>query len=927
MVEVLDDYYLLFVNKFDDVIVLIMKALVLGLGCSFEIEKHMSQQVVSFDPTSYLFKHFMLIMCKLFGSTFHVTMPDGSRSIFSMANEQPKVKIGSPDPILVLVSHDGMLSLMYPAQFFANKGLDIEKTSANPEYKVKSMFTPRQSYVPIREEQQPLAKDTDIKHKDHYVTSKLEDDYLSNDNIYNPMMAYKTEIDSKRASMFGRPEGAADSMQPGNNPHLSNYKDMQAATLINLSTYYSNHDDIFSGFVGVTQDQSERQKLLTFAGSPLVPRTLDASTPRLIDSIVADQETGIRPPGSMGSKKVEANFSESGYFEEQLHNGEGSILYSHDLRQSIDFCKNTSKQGIVVNDFANCSAFQQQEEKPDRATDLRQFYQTGDSEPDIPTDYLTLGPSDLAIYSHSNVQNSNAGVPSTELTFTDSKRQAMSLVDKIKLIISESQTGEHQTDGLGEEEEEGFEMKLPDVLDVSIPMVHTISKEQDQEPSDGRLKTIEESLNEDASLIGLGEGRNKIQFTTVQVQPKQTATFIPQQQPPNLPYPADSFPNTYVTNVQPSIYNLEASQPTIQPLKPPGPVGQLSAPTPVGVIANRLNTGGYVPKSDPTLSDKAKDPRYNKRPTASVELLNRINQTWIENHQVRPEMDFGPLEDRNNETRLLDPSAVDLRSDSQQLGFQQSQFTDQPSDRSPKKADLQPTVSLQTSDQDILTRKNQLLKRNDTDKPCRICSKPHRMTKMYYYDRAFFCADCYVVLAQRFKKINRCASCKSEPERVLILKFIMANPFVKSQGSLLFTREKKVDLFYTHMNKYSTIIHKDNDLLRTLQLISNNLVTPVSTFVEIKVCAKCQTLIVKCVICKNLICKQEAFCGDKCNHHYCLDCISIIFLKKYLQKKEFTCKGHFCWTKTLLVKVMQFLMGSLSTLEAECNLNNSRASR
>lgn len=200
MPEVLDDYYLLFLNKYDDVLVLILKALVLGLGCSFEVEKLLSKPVVAFDYLSPVFKHFMLVICKIFGCCFKIGLPNHTKCLFSHPTDQPKVKIGSKDTIAIEINNENMITILYDKEFFLQRGFDIERSHLNPSSNTKSMFMSRQSVAPKRDDKS--IKDLEAKAEEDNVVARLEDNYLSTENIFNPYMAYQNEIDSKRTSLI-----------------------------------------------------------------------------------------------------------------------------------------------------------------------------------------------------------------------------------------------------------------------------------------------------------------------------------------------------------------------------------------------------------------------------------------------------------------------------------------------------------------------------------------------------------------------------------------------------------------------------------------------------------------------------------------------------------------------------------------------------
>ena len=218
------------------------------------------------------------------------------------------------------------------------------------------------------------------------------------------------------------------------------------------------------------------------------------------------------------------------------------------------------------------------------------------------------------------------------------------------------------------------------------------------------------------------------------------------------------------------------------------------------------------------------------------------------------------------------------------------------------------------------SRKGKFLVTNDTEKACRICSQPNKLSKMYYYDSSFFCGKCYAEVSVRFKKksLNSCSGCaKNQSDKILGIKFLVGNKCVKNAGSLLFTKEKKVDRYYEYLKNINSMPLKSPELKRALELISNNIVTSLSTFADIKVCKTCCKDFDQCCICKLTLHKSELFSGDKCEHRYCLDCLTLIFLKKYKEKKEFTCKGKLCWKKTALEAVLAHLLKELDKLERE----------
>ena len=77
-------------------------------------------------------------------------------------------------------------------------------------------------------------------------------------------------------------------------------------------------------------------------------------------------------------------------------------------------------------------------------------------------------------------------------------------------------------------------------------------------------------------------------------------------------------------------------------------------------------------------------------------------------------------------------------------------------------------------------------------------------------------------------------------------------------------------------------------------------------------------------MCKDLLYNSELFKSDACSHAYCLDCLSLLFLKKYVQKLEFTCKASFCWKKTSLDHALRFIVQSLEALQTELSQSGLR---
>lgn len=190
---------------------------------------------------------------------------------------------------------------------------------------------------------------------------------------------------------------------------------------------------------------------------------------------------------------------------------------------------------------------------------------------------------------------------------------------------------------------------------------------------------------------------------------------------------------------------------------------------------------------------------------------------------------------------------------------------------------------------------------------------------MYYFDHSFFCDSCYGTACQKLKKkgMQTCAGCNQQTTKVLIVKFILSNKFTKNQGTLLFTKEMNVQPYYGYLHKYTAMVSKSPTLDRALLLISNNITTPVTTMAELKLCKTCVGDFGKCCVCKDTLYKQEMFKSDSCHHVYCLDCLSLIFLKKYVSKNELTCKGTLCWKKSSLDRAMRFITASLETVQEE----------
>jgi len=935
--ETLDDFYLLFLNKYDDVIVLVVKLLLVGLGCTFELEKRILQPHVNFDYDEALFKHFMNVFCKLFGCTFLIDYANGSAAMFSGVKDEAKIKLGSGKPIPIKIDNDDAINIVYDVEFFKSRGFDIEHslidhthhntqqvTDRGSEPERVSMFNGQKDVpVPTKESIGEYLKKAMQEHTDspvmkkydsqHYHGDFMEDNYLSNHNIYDPLNVYRSELDNKKAVQETLPHMKGITLSPafefesiskGDKPSIGSTSntvtikpppelqpthayphsalivplDTQNVTdpssypkQLDLSNYYSNE-------VGpLPNDRNSNVRVPTDYNTPVQAPHLpfDSSKAPHSDKVLEN----LPHLASQGNALSQAILTDSEDSSEEKHRRkpimeeeENSIIIKHDLNEkNIDFFKDS-----FLEDHPSLT----------NSTNIK------------PVKNLDSNTANLGLlYMQNNQTQPNSeplpAKPKPSTTNQDDQtspeKQYMKLGDHIKNLIDSPQI------------EDDFFLENSDYVDVhkisvtpedvkgnfsreNMQSSHAGIADTFQPPKQG-IATLESGFS--ASLMMQGEAIHSHPLSAYQ-------TFGGDKSNNEAPSPAKTNPLLQGLNLP----NSNKTSPTVDD-------NRLQSPT--------------KRKTDLRLSEKVSQIEAKKRPTASVELLNQISHTWLKR-----------LEAGTDSSSLKADAGA---GGANPAPTQVSHISNFNNTSAQKKVDLTPIEERHPISKEELipevegpTRKKLFLQSSDSEKPCRSCSKVEKLTKMYYYDRSFFCEQCYSVVSKRIKSkgMQNCSGCNERAERIMVVKFIMTNKLVRNEGSLLFTREKKVDLYYSYMNRYSSMPLKPMQLEKVLLLISNNIITPVSSFAEIKICMRCMnTLFDKCSVCKFLLHNNELFKVDKCQHSYCLDCLSLIFLKKYKLKQCFTCKGSFCWHKTDLENVLHYLLNKLEVLQAEYTKNTA----
>lgn len=217
-----------------------------------------------------------------------------------------------------------------------------------------------------------------------------------------------------------------------------------------------------------------------------------------------------------------------------------------------------------------------------------------------------------------------------------------------------------------------------------------------------------------------------------------------------------------------------------------------------------------------------------------------------------------------------------------------------------------------------LTRKDMFIAGAETKTICRTCNSEESLSNMYFYEKSFFCAKCITMIERRFKSKahDKCISCQKPSSKVILAKFIPSNPLVKHKSSMICTKPKKIDKYFDYLQKYASMPLKTPDIEKLIGLINDNLVTPVSTFSQFKLCKSCIDNFRHCSVCKFLHHKNELFIAS-CKHVYCLDCLALLYMKKWTSKEQFTCKAPLCWKKTSLESVEKFLRKQLEKVSSE----------
>lgn len=819
LAEELDDYYLLHLNKYGDVVNLIVKSLLLGLGCAFELERKVSQSTVFFDYQSALFKHFLQMVAKLFGCTIRLTVEDLGMQIIGFGRDTAKIPIGSQSQAIELVARsDETLELRYPTDFFLSKGCSMDPRSLLPKGQNKLSIPIRQSWAQLQNlgSASAVSNDTDIAVE---RLDALQNDYISVKNIYNPQDVYQLELE-QRQSMFG---SIKPSMPDHSPPH----------GYIDLSAYYS------ANIPGAAQP-----KLFT----------ADSPQPNRVDSLQYVQSNGVGQRGSSQPQLVAHTLDaldtedpwdsrDAKFTEATLTESQRNLLKKHQEKANF----------MMDGDLAD-SGFLERDTVP-------------------------------APQSSDKGRQSPGNVRPASLT-----SQIRSLIERSEHSHQHSQY--YTPNGYHDEEDGAYAGSLADPLPQ--PAAYMV------QPFSIQAVDIAPQVQ----------------------QPHKHASYRPLL--PETPYTAPATqnqPNPSETN-RPAPVLASSTQWQPGPETPPRQYG-LASLEKQPVVPNPLQFRLPAPQQQPghqpaqlanegatsPLRDKQHqlDLLAKKRPTASVELLQQISDTWMKTKgdgpgigssaratlQSQKKLDFSPLEARDS---LIT-----------------AQLTKSPDSKT------NPAGGVSRDSAAVMTRKHKFLQNSESEKNCLICSKTQKMTQMYYYDRCFFCSNCYGLLAQRFKSkgLNNCSGCFNESTKILVVKFFLTNPFVKNQGSLLFTREKMMDKYFEYFTTCSSMPVKSQDLDRVLKLISNNVMTKVNTNAEVKVCSTCVSQFHVCSLCKFQIHQKEYFTNGKCDHGYCLDCLTLVFMKKYPHKKEFTCKGSLCWKKTSLDKAMEYLLVKLASLEEE----------
>lgn len=834
IVELLDDFFLLFLNKFEDVVVLILKSLVLGLGSSFEIEKKVAQQTINFDLDSRVFKSFLQVFCKLFGCTVVFSLDGGQPETLSFNPLQAKARIGKDVVINLAATSGKFLTLNYDEQFFASRRIGIDVVSLNVDRGNASTENLAQITPPTR----PLASDSDGNARTDEGIRKLSDDnfmkaedYYSNHNIINPYSLYNSEIELKKTSLIDHQEDLNEKTCPADNKYAFNGP-------VRLEDFYSGSIER-----DLIREQTIPTKISEFNSNPQPglhikePSFQDLDQPNHRQAVKSQKFDYVRSPDvepvlmpiiqkdhQLVSKQVDSSDEEDLTERKKPGSEEPSILYKYNLEQSIDFIHGTN------------------------------YFESVDSV--IRDSGPLVIPKTIGNQIKANLQPRDSVLLSTfneKVPHNQNSEKKPSLGDHIKLLLSQ----DYESKAVTNRFHDHSEIELHERPKLQPP---TADLETQKEPQ----KEIKETYSSQEEMV--------IPIRATVIEPQAIQPNVPANQ---TPHPTPPVPISNPLMMKFGDYSAQISQ-------------------------NSSNSTSVQKQFLKPLVPIQEDSLSKKRPTANVELMNQINQVLL----AKLMNDSGQKKSSPSKNeRNLDFTPLEEKKEGEDtLGNRRNSETD------PKEADM-------------VTRKTRFLTQTDTDKACRLCSKVFKMVKLYYFDGSFFCETCYNTACQKLKKkgINSCPGCTKESSKVLVIKFFLPNKFTNAQGSLLFTREKKVEPFYGFLHRYSLMISKSSQLEKALLLVANNIVTPLNTWAEVKSCKNCAEDFIRCVKCKDLIYKDELFKGESCGHPYCLDCLTLIFLKKYADKKEFTCKASFCWKKSSLDKALNFIVKSLEEVQSEIN--------
>lgn len=868
--EILDDFYLLFLNKYEDVAVLIVKCLILGLGCSFDMERHFSNKDIQFEYDSNLFRHFLTIFSRLFGINITLSFDDGTEKRFLCAKEEGRIIIGSHDPIRLHVrseENQQFLSLLYDSRYFAEFGYEIDGNQSKFIGAGDKSILSATGDMFIPKDLTSWAKESNVAEMEKYVDKNfMEENYISNTNLFNPYQGYQAELERTSLKNNIRPVDHTPNLSEGHFLFRNNIPEFPA-------------------------QKTEGVK----AADPLVQKSIPEEYQEGESLIGLMKEMTSTPIDFMMDTNQEADPFHLKASE--LEDSKGVYLENGGARvESIDVFPNS----LYTTEISQNSG------DHDKVQPIPGFE---------PTHYKLLPRSNVSNFMEvQGGQEMNKSSADKETQDNGSKpKPKSSLYDQIKLLIredsfedsqyrtadlkSKSQFGDHKPGDLSElDKASSLKSRKETSQIISLPFDTLCNADRalDENKSHEHRPVQFESLNPHESL----PDRPEMPLTRGQITFGEEADL----ELPNKPRPANPLAKKITFGLELSTapqHNLEEENRLLGSKEISNAqidMGKKVSPTQTATTdLNQPIQAKPESIKDPstmTLDEKLKTVSAKskmKRPTSNNELLRQISATWIN-----------------------------------RLGQDQNQLIDDKLDPPLKQAaDTQPkeqaAQKVDSPSKQFSSRKTMMIEMSDSEKPCRICSKITKMTKLYYFDGSFFCNNCYGTLSKRFKKkdVYKCSGCRSNPERILIVKFLLSNKFVRDQGSLTFTKEKRSDKMVGHLSRLAQVPLKTPEFEKLLLLVSNNLVTPVSQMAEVKLCQKCILDFETCTKCGFLFYKDELFKVAKCKHAYCTDCLTLIFLKKYMVKTEFTCKASFCWKKTDLTDVYHYLLNVLSKLESE----------